>query len=693
MSNRFLTRSAGAGVARRGTAPVVGVVVGVVSTGFIACLAACSEPPPAGDTEPQTSSADEAAEAASRGTAFDYESWDQYLGGADSSQYSSLNQVDRQNVAELEVAWTYPTGERSYSFNPIIVDDVMYVQAKDRALVALDAATGRELWTHENRGQIGTRGINYWESDDRSDRRLLYLHAGFLTAIDARTGQAITTFGDNGRVDLRVGLEGDISTIRPLQTSNPGRIFENLIIMSLPAGSAGYASSPADIHAYDVRTGELEWIFHSVPRPGEFGADTWPDNDPRRFGGVHNWSESTVDAERGIVFIPTGTARYDFYGANRPGANLFGNSIVALDARSGERLWHFQTIHHDLWDYDVPQAPKLLTVRHDGREIAAVAQATKQGFVFVFDRMTGEPLWPIEERPVPQSDAPGEQSSPTQPFPTAPPPFARQTFTEADINPYIPEEDRARLREILATSRNEGLYTPPALRGTIMMPGHNGGANWGGSAVDPLRGRMYVVSKELPTTANLQVPETGRSGGTGGPGGAGGGGGPGGGQGPALPPPNATPDFVPYTVPIDFMLQSNGLSAIGPPWSQLTAYDLNRGTILWQIPNGEVATLAARGITGTGSHAPRGGPVATGGGLLFVATSSDRKLRAYDADDGTVLWEFDLPAASEGVPAVYAVGGRQYITVPVGGNGLFSQGLDLPEPGPGQYMTFALPEN
>jgi quinoprotein glucose dehydrogenase len=317
-------------------------------------------------------------------------------------------------------------------------------------------------------------------------------------------------------------------------------------------------------------------------------------------------------------------------------------------------------------------------VRHEGRDIAAVAQATKQGFVFVFDRVTGEPLWPIEERPVPQTDVPGEQSSPTQPFPTAPPPFARQSFTESDINPYLPLADQQKLREILRTHRNEGLYTPPSLQGTIMLPGHNGGANWGSSSVDPIRGRFYIVSKELPTTANLRAPQAGGQ--RPGPG------------GPQPPPPNAGPDFIAYTAPVDFMLQSNGLSALGPPWSQLTAYDLNTGTILWQVPNGSVSDLQRFGIEDTGSHAPRGGPVTTGGGLIFVATASDRTLRARDADTGAVLWQYALPAGSEGVPAVYAVGGRQYIAVPVGGSGLFSQNLNQPEPGPGQYIVFALPE-
>ena len=603
--------------------------------------------------------------------AFDFETWDQYLGGVDSSQYSSLDQVDKSNVDRLQVDWTYLTGGSNHRFNPIVIDGVMYVLANGSTLVALDAATGEEIWTRSHDGPVGSRGISYWQNEDGADRRLLYLNSGFLTAVDAGSGSTIAEFGDDGRVDLREGLDMDPGGIRPLQTDNPGRVFEDLIIMSLPASTAGYDSAPADIHAYNVLTGALEWIFHTVPRPGEFGAESWPEVARGNYGGVHNWSESTVDANLGIVYIPTGTARYDFYGGNRHGANLFGNSLLALDARTGERLWHFQTIHHDLWDYDLPAAPKLLTVRHDDRDIDAVALPTKQGYLFVFDRLTGEPLWPIEEREVPQSDVPGEQSWPTQPFPTAPPPFARLSFTADEINPHLPDADQGALRDMLATFRNEGLFTPPSLQGTIMMPGHNGGTNWGGSAVDPVSGRMYISSKAFPTTAHLMAPDDSST---------------------DVAAPNAGPGFIPYSVPIDFMIQSNGLSAIGPPWSQITAYDLNAGAVLWQTPNGDVAQLRDQGTTGTGAHAPRSGLVVTGGGLIFVATSSDRTFRARDVDNGSILWEFSLPAAPEGVPAVYEADGRQFIALPVGGNGVFNWGLNLPEPGPGQYMVFALPQ-
>jgi len=611
------------------------------------------------------------AHAPAPGQGFDHLGWDSYLGAGDSSQYSALKQIDRSNVARLDVAWTYPAGDGAPPrFNPLVVNGVMYVLAQGNALVALDAATGKELWRRPNEGRVGTRGMNYWQSADGRDRRLLFINDGMLRAVSAETGEPILSFGDRGRVDLRTGLDGDVSAVRPLQTDNPGRVFENLIIVSLPAGAYDFASSPGDIHAYDVRTGKLAWVFHTVPRRGEFGSDTWPQRDREKFGGVHNWSESTIDPELGIVYIPTGTARYDFYGGNRPGNNLFANSILALDARTGRRIWHFQAIHHDLWDNDLPTAPKLLTLHRGGRDIPVVVQASKQGFVFVLDRRTGKPVWPIEERPVPASDVPGERASPTQPFPTWPPPFARSSFTEKDINPYIPKEDQDRVREIVRTSRNEGRFTPPSLQGTIALPGHSGGANWGSSAVDPPHQRFFVVTKNLPTFDKLFPDKREQA---------------------AAAMPDAGGDVRPYRSPVNFMMQSNGLSAIGPPWSTITAYDMNDGRILWQVPDGDVMPLAKQGITGTGSHAPRGGPVATAGGLLFVATSSDRKLRARDAANGAVLWEHDLPAASEGVPAVYEAGGREFVVIPVGGKGMFADRLGLPEPGPNQYMAFALP--
>src|SRR5262249_34920917 len=457
---------------------------------------------------------------------------------------SSLKQINKSNVKQLQIAWTHPAGGNSLFFDPLVVDGTMYVAKAGMPgtsfIVALDAATGKELWTHMNQGGGATRGMNYWESKDCRDRRLVFINAGFITEVSAFTGETIQSFGENGRVDPRIG---DRTVTRP--TNNPGRIYNDTIIVSMPAGGASYDSTPGDVHAYDVLTGKLKWIFHSVPQDGEFGSDTWPKEALATAGGVHNWNEMTVDVQRGIVFIPFGTARFDFYGGNRKGNNLFANSLVALDAKTGKRLWHYQLVHHDLWDYDIPTAPKLLTVRHEGKNVDVVAQPTKHGFLFVFNRETGEPLWQIEERRVPQSDVPGEYSSPTQPFPTLPPPFARQSFTEKDINPFMSPEQQETVRQFLRDSRNEGLFTPPSLRGTIELPGHNGGANWGSSAVDPTKGTMYIVSKELPTYLKLNPPGQGAARGGGGRGG----------RGDAPPTPRAyrPPEFIEYAAPYNFM--------------------------------------------------------------------------------------------------------------------------------------------
>ena len=604
---------------------------------------------------------------------FNHETWDAYLGGGDSSQFTTLDQITKDNVDQLELAWTFETDAGNFAplFNPINVGGKLIVLSGDKALSALDPATGKQIWRYENAERIGSRGINFWKNPDAPGGRLLFLAGGMLQAIDSETGEQITDFGTDGKVDLREGLDIDTSEIRPLQTNNPGRIFEDLIIMSLPAAAYDYASAPADIHAYNVRTGELAWTFHTVPRKGEFGYDTWPERDHDKVGGVHNWSESTIDKDNGIIFIPTGTARFDFYGGNREGDNLFGNSVLALDARTGKRIWHFQTVHHDLWDFDLPNAPKLMTIHKDGKDIPIVIQATKQGLLFVFNRLTGEPIWPIEERAVPASDVPGEKASPTQPFPTKPEPFGRYSMTEEDINPYLPEEDQAKLRELLKTVRNEGLYTPPSIQGTISMPGHNGGANWGNSAVDPTRQRFFVVARHFPTMDKLikdKRPDAVDS------------------------MPNGGGDVQPYRSPVDFMFQSNGMFPLKPPFSTLTAYDMNNGEKIWEVPNGEIMTLAEKGITGVGSQAPRGGPVATETGLLFLGTATDRKIRARDADTGDVLWEYDLPAATEGVPAVYEANGRQFLVIPVGGVGHFAFNLGLPEAGKSQYMAFALPK-
>ena len=600
----------------------------------------------------------------------DFHKWSSYL-GTESDQYSAYDQINRSNVKALKPAWTFETGAGSPDhFQPLFVDGKLYIILHGNALVALDAASGQELWRKALQGRAGSRGMNYWQSADGKDRRLLFMNNGMLTAVSAENGDPIPGFGDGGKVDIRVGLSTDISKMRPLQTDNPGQVYKNTVIISLPAGAYDFASPPADIHAYDVRTGKLVWQFHVVPQKGEFGYDTWPEKDHEKFGGVHNWSESTIDPELGIMYIPTGTGRYDFYGGTRPGNNLFANSILALDAKTGKRIWHFQAVHHDLWDYDFSVAPKLLTIHKDGKDIPIIAQASKQGFLYVLNRKTGKPIWPIVERPVPASDVPGEQASPTQPFPTLPKPYARQKFTEADIDPYISDADKAKVKQQLHDCRNEGIFTPPALTCSIEVPGHNGGAEWGLVAADPVKHRVFVAARNLPTYDKLTLDLKAK----------------------VEDMPNGGGDVKPYKAPVDFMLQSNSLSAMAPPWSMITAYNMDTGQIIWQVPDGEVTPLAEKGIKDTGSHVPRGGTIATAGQLVFNGTSSDRKIRARDAATGKVLWEYDIPAAQEGVPAVYEVKGRQYIVFPVGGNGEFSNNLGLSKPGPSQYMAFALPE-
>jgi quinoprotein glucose dehydrogenase len=592
----------------------------------------------------------------------DHSTWRDYGGGSDAAQYSSLRQINRSNVGKLQIAWTYPIGDgKKYSFNPIVIDGVMYVLAKSNSIVALDAATGKEIWIHPadpGTTIITSRGINYWESKDRTGRRLLYASNHALRAIDARTGQPILTFGKAGRVDLKEGLGRDPQTLTLVQSTTPGRVFEDLLILG-SATNEGYRSAPGDIRAFDVRAGKLVWTFHTIPHPGEYGYDTWPKDAWKTVGGANVWGEFSLDEKRGIVYVPTASPKYNFYGENRKGANLFGDCLLALDARAGKRIWHFQMVHHDIWDYDDATAPKLLTVRHNGKTIDAVAQLSKQGFIWVFNRVTGEPLWPIEERPVPKSDMPGEEIWPTQPFPTKPPPFARQKFTAGDLNPYIEDpEERARWRDAILSARNEGLFTPPGVRPTIQMPGNNGGANWGGAAAEPAKGMLYVVSKDLPAILKLEPDKT------------------------------APEGVVRYTSGFGLVTASNGLSLIGPPWSSLTAYDLNEGTIKWRIPLGEVPELAAKGVKDTGSHYPKVGPVVTAGGLLFAGTR-DRKIHALDTETGKVLWEKEVDAALEGIPAVYEIAGREYIVFCASAQAGLTPSTQSKITG--AYIAFALP--
>lgn len=595
-----------------------------------------------------------------------YSGWRDYGGTADSSQYSSLQQVNKANVDKLQVAWRFSIGDgKKYSFNPLVVDQVMYVMGKGNTIFALNAATGKEIWAYAPPADtqiITNRGINYWQSKDGKDRRLLFASNHALRALDATTGNLIQSFGQGGSVDLKTGLDRDPKAIRLVQSTTPGRVFEDLLILG-SATNQGYGSAPGDIRAYDVRSGKLVWTFHTLPRPGELGYESWPKDAWKTVGGANVWSEMSVDSKRGIVYAPTASAKYNFYGVDRAGTNLFSDCLLALDARTGKRIWHFQMVHHDIWDYDDATAPKLLTVKHDGRMVDAVAQVSKQGFVWVFDRATGKPLWPIEERPVPASTMPGEKTSPTQPFPVKPPPFARQTFGVDDLSPFLSPADRAKFRDQILSARNEGLFTPPGKGGTIQMPGNNGGANWGGAAVDPAKGTLVVVSKDLPCLLKLE-PEKNKVDTT------------------------QMTDEERFESAFGFMLASDGLGAIKPPWTSMTVYDLNEGTIKWKIPLGEVPELAAKGFKNTGTHYPKLGPVVTAGGLIFTGTR-DKKVRAFDIETGAMLWEYELEAALEGIPAVYEVGGKQYIVFCASAQaGLTAATAETIR---GAYVAFALP--
>jgi quinoprotein glucose dehydrogenase len=430
--------------------------------------------------------------------------WHQYGGSADHSKYSAHNQINKENVNQLKMAWFYPAGDTiGYFANPIIVDTIMYVIAKNFSLVALHAVTGKELWIHAKLSGITRRGLSYWESKDKKDKRILFTMNNTLQAIDALTGKSILSFGNNGSVDLKEGLLRDPATIARIQSNTPGTVFEDLILMGSSPGE-GYFSPPGHVRAYNVVTGKLVWTFHTIPQPGEFGYDTWPKDAYKYVGGANAWGEISIDEKRGIAYFPLGSPTYDYYAADRLGSNLFGNCLLALDARTGKRLWHFQTVHHDVWDYDLTAAPQLITVQHDGKKIDAVAQATKHGFVFVLNRVTGEPLWPVEERPFPASEMPGEQTWPTQPIPTVVPSFSRHAVTVDDINPYFSPEEKDKWKKRIDSAKS-GLFIPPSDKyETMIIPGAVGGVNFGNTASDPAKGMLYVLTQDHPSVYKLE---------------------------------------------------------------------------------------------------------------------------------------------------------------------------------------------
>lgn len=436
--------------------------------------------------------------------------WSKYKADNEGTAYSALEQVNLSNVAELQVAWTHrfsdaPQGSRggTSESNPIIIDGVMYTMSARHRVYALNATTGEQIWSFDpfNGGAGGGvgRGVTYYE--DGADKRIMFTGGDQLFSVNAANGQLIQSFGNGGKVSMNVGMRGEPDKISVIPTT-PGTIYQDLYIIGNEVSEL-YGAEPGHIRAYNVKTGALAWTFHTVPQPGEVGYDSWPKDAWKYVGGANSWGGITLDAQRGMVFLATGSPTYDYYGKDRVGNNLFGNSVVALDARTGKYRWHFQTVHHDLWDYDLPAAPNLITVIQNGKKIDAVAQTSKLGYIYTFNRDTGVPLWPIEERPVPTSDIPGEVTSPTQPFPTKPKPYARQIITEADIANYS-KASHDTLMKRFKSFRYEGPFTPPSIKGTFMMPGSRGGSSWGGGAVDPAKGIIYVKSNDSPEIATMK---------------------------------------------------------------------------------------------------------------------------------------------------------------------------------------------
>jgi quinoprotein glucose dehydrogenase len=680
--------------------------------------------------------------------------WAAHGANAAHTQSSPLTQITPRNVGRLQVAWTYHTGDArpgrsQIQCNPIVVRGVLYATSPQLKVFALDAATGRPKWVFDpftagadSSGLGVNRGVVYWEDAQGRDARIL-VGAGFtLFALDAATGKPIESFGTKGGVDLRAGL-GDRAKALYVVANTPGTIYRNLLIQGTRVGEGPGPSAPGYVRAYDVRTGRIAWTFHTIPQPGEPGHDTWPADAWTRVGGANAWSGVTVDAERGLVFLPTGSAAFDFWGGNRKGDNLYANSLLVLKADTGAYVWHYQFVRHDIWDRDLPQAPVLVTVRRDGRAIPAVAQATKTGHVYVFDRETGAPLFPMEEQAVPPSDLEGEVAAASQPVPASPPAFARQLFTEDQITALSPEAT-ASVRERWLAARRGSTWAPPSTQGTIIFPGFDGGAEWGGSAYDEKSGLFYVNANEMPWILRLvklgpagqggeapgrrtyqafcgtchgenrqgdplrTVPsldgiesrlsrsavaaliENGR------------------GQMPsfknipaadrealiaflfrdvqtrrAVRTQNDPAEDVVYThTGYNRFLDPQGYPAVKPPWGTLNAIDLNRGAIAWTVALGEFPELTRRGIPPTGTE-NYGGPAVTAGGLVFIAATKDEKIRAFDAADGKTLWEATLPAGGHATPAVYAVDGKQYVVIAAGGGRNGKSG--------DAYVAFALP--
>ncbi|WP_350293198.1 PQQ-binding-like beta-propeller repeat protein [uncultured Croceitalea sp.] len=693
----------------------------------------------------------------------DYKTWNDYLGDSERSHYSKLTQIDTVNVQQLELAWSYKSGgleegrTTQIQTNPLILDDKLFGVNAAIELFAIHAKTGTEVWKFEpkikdNSGLGLNRGLSFWKSDSNEPSRLFFSSGSKLYAVNIKNGKAISSFGHNGSIDLRDGLGRNPEKLSVV-ANTPGAIYQNTLVMGTRVGE-GPGSSPGHIRAYNVLTGEIEWTFHTIPQPGELGYNTWPKEAYKTVGGANSWAGIAMDQTRGIAYIPTGSAAFDWYGGDRHGENLFANSLLALDVKTGERIWHFQLVHHDMWDRDLPAPPNLFEMSRDGEKIPAVAQVTKSGHVFIFNRLTGEPLFPIEEKSYPNSILQGEQAHPTQPLPTKPEPFAKQLLTEADlyapnqpafVDDFVDKDQNINPPTVLDKFRqitSKGQFIPIDTTGVLLYPGADGGAEWGGAALDPTKGIMYVNSNEMAWIVRMKkiggetdkkldfgssltqvhcarchggelqglgaIPELqnvktrfsvdsiqsiikkGKG---------------------AMPGmPNLSDNEiegianyisgitsvtdhrveessikVPYAVAgFGRFKDDRGFSVMNPPWGTLNAIDLNTGEYLWKIPFGHEEELkdVNHPISGVENY---GGPVITASGVLFIAATKDEKFRAYSMKSGNLLWETKLPTGGYATPATYQIGEKQYVVIACGGGKMGTKSGD-------EYRAYALPD-